>query len=187
MCAGLGFPLVMFLTVLLQLAAVLPAAAATAFASAPSSAAQQPAPSSRPASQFGCEHPPQSSMAFCDPKLDTEARIADLLGRLTPSEKLNLLNSGNNNVSRLGIGMYSWWTEMLHGVFGGFSGISGNPNHLPAKPTVFPNGVGLAASFDIHQVEAIAAVIATEARALNNAAQEAHPAESDGFQGYRAI
>ena len=61
-------------------------------------------------------------MGFCNPRLSTEARIADLLGRLRTDEKLNLLSTGNNNISRLGIGSYSWWTEMLHGVFGGFSG-----------------------------------------------------------------
>ena len=55
-------------------------------------------------------------MGFCNPRLSTEARIADLLGRLRTDEKLNLLSTGNNNISRLGIGSYSWWTEMLHGV-----------------------------------------------------------------------
>ena len=66
---------------------------------APPSAA---APHSRP--QYGCQHPPQNSMGFCNPKLSTEARIRDLLGRLHMDEKLNLLSTGNKNISRLGLG-----------------------------------------------------------------------------------
>ena len=64
----------------------------------PSSAA----PPSRP--QYGCQHPPQNSMGFCNPKLSTEARVHDLLGRLHMDEKLNLLSTGNKNISRLGLG-----------------------------------------------------------------------------------
>ena len=137
--------------------------------------------------EYGCAHPPQSRMAFCNPKLSREERIADLLGRLHLNEKLNFLSTGNNNISRLGLGSYSWWTEMLHGVFGGFSGATGFPNDQPAKPTIFPNGVGQAASFDPSLVEAISTVISTEARALNNAVQDSpkrpHGTDSGGFQG----
>ena len=146
-----------------------------------------PAPRARAQQEYGCAHPPQSSMAFCNPKLSREERIADLIGRLHLNEKLNFLSTGNNNISRLGLGSYSWWTEMLHGVFGGFSGVTGFPNDQPAKPTIFPNGVGQAASFDPSLVESIATVISTEARALNNAVQASprrpHGTDSGGFQG----
>lgn len=80
-------------------------------------------------------------------------------------------------------------TELLHGVFGGFSGSSGVPNNEPAKPTIFPNGLGLAASFDAGLLESVASVISTEQRALNNAVQEYNNRqvdnhqESGGFQG----
>lgn len=137
--------------------------------------------------RYGCQHPPQSSMGFCNPKLSKDERIRDLLGRLRLDEKLNFLSTGNNNISRLGLGSYSWWTEMLHGVFGGFSGASGFPNSQPAKPTIFPNGIGQAASFDSSLVEAISTAISTEARALNNAVQDSparpYGTESSGFQG----
>ena len=119
--------------------------------------------------RFGCEHAPQSAMGFCNASLGTDARIADLLGRLTVDEKLNLLGTGNTNVTRLGIGSYSWWTEVLHGVFGGFGGASGVPNAEPARPTIFPNGVGLSASFDAPLLQAVGGAIGAEQRALNNA------------------
>eukprot|EP01043_Picozoa_sp_COSAG02_P053354 COSAG02_NODE_5875_length_3971_cov_4.711519_4_plen_228_part_00 len=144
-------------------------------------------PATTPRHEYGCENPPQSGMGFCNPKLDRDERLADLLGRLRLDEKLNFLSTGNNNISRLGLGSYSWWTEMLHGVYGGFSGASGFPNDRAAKPTIFPNGVGQAASFDPALVEAISTVISTEARALNNAVQDSpkrpRSVDSGGFQG----
>ena len=68
---------------------------------------------------------------------------------------------------------YDWDTEVLHGVMASFhhrtNGLSNFPPGATPRPTIFPNGIGLAATFDTALVELVGGVIGSEARALNNA------------------
>ncbi|MDX9905444.1 MAG: glycoside hydrolase family 3 C-terminal domain-containing protein [Bacteroidales bacterium] len=95
---------------------------------------------------------------FQDPELPADQRITDLLSRLTPAEKVSQLLYNSPAVERLGIPEYNWWNECLHGV-----GRAG-------RATVFPQAVGLAATFDTSLVRRIGDAISTEARAKYNLA-----------------
>lgn len=90
--------------------------------------------------------------------LPVETRVKDLISRLTLEEKVGQMKYNSPAVPRLGIPEYNWWNEALHGV-----GRSG-----PA--TVFPQAIGMAATFDDQLIFKVADVVSTEARAMNNVA-----------------
>ena len=147
------------------------------------SATGPPAPPPTPPFKMGCGHPPQSRLPFCNASLAASARVDDLIFRLTDDEKAAFLLSRNPSVPRLGLGSYDWDTEVLHGVF---SNRGNFPPDLTPSPTIFPNGVGLAASFDTELLEKVGAAIGTEQRALNNHVLARHAAngvESGQYQG----
>src|SRR4051812_1967136 len=99
--------------------------------------------------------PPTSStvsmVPFRDPALPRAVRIDDLVGRLTLTEKINQLLHENNAIERLGIPAYNWWSEGCHGV-----GRNG-------RATVFPQVIGLAATWNRALVHQVASAISTEA------------------------
>jgi hypothetical protein len=132
---------------------------------------------------LGCGSAPQNALPFCNPLLPRATRLADLMGRLYTPEKLAMLRTLNPAIPRLGIGSYDWDTEVLHGVFS-------NRNNFPAdvatpSPTIFPQGIALAATFDTALVQQIGDAIAVEQRALNNRvrARAKAPLESGQYQG----
>jgi beta-glucosidase len=90
---------------------------------------------------------------FQDPSLPTEQRVADLVGRLTPEEKISQMTMTAAAIPRLGIPEYTWWNEGLHGV--ARSGYA----------TVFPQAIGLAATWDTSLMHSVGDTISTEARA----------------------
>ena len=85
-------------------------------------------------------------------------RIEDLVSRLTLPEKINQLGHENNAVERLGVPAYNWWNEACHGV-----GRNG-------RATVFPQVIGLGATWNRALIGRVAATIADEARAKYHAA-----------------
>lgn len=87
-------------------------------------------------------------------------RVDDLLSRLTLDEKLGLMLHDAKAVERLGIPHYVWWNECLHGV-----GRAG-------RATVFPQAIGMAATFNTPLVKKVATAISDEARAKYNEAQK---------------
>src|SRR3979490_350671 len=93
---------------------------------------------------------------YLDPSLPVEQRVNDLVSRLTLEEKVSEVQDVAAAVPRLGIPAYNWWNEGLHGV-----ARSGNA-------TVFPQAIGLAATWDTGLVHRVADVISTEARAKYN-------------------
>lgn len=101
------------------------------------------------------------SALYLDPSQPIEARVGDLMGRLTVDEKIGLMNHVSSAVERLGIPEYDWWNECLHGV-----GRAG-------RATVFPQAIGLAATFDEDLVHRVADAISDEARAKHHAAVRA--------------
>src|ERR1700712_2512285 len=90
-----------------------------------------------------------------------EARVTDMLMRLTITEKIGLLGYRSKAVPRLGIPAYNWWNEALHGVA------------RAGSATVFPQAIGMAASFDDRLLQACGDAISTEARAKYNLASGA--------------
>jgi len=111
---------------------------------------------------------PAAAQPFRDPTLPREARIDDLISRLTIEEKANLLMHYSPAVDRLGLHQFQWWGEALHGV--GFSGFA----------TVFPEPIGMAASFDDELLYQVFDAVSTEQRAKYNKA--ARTGTFDTFQ-----
>jgi beta-glucosidase len=91
-------------------------------------------------------------------KLTIEDRVHDLIAQMTLEEKVSLLGYNSNAISRLGVPAYNWWNEALHGVA------------RAGTATVFPQSIGLAATFNDELVGEVATVISTEARAKYNLA-----------------
>jgi len=102
----------------------------------------------------------QETPAYRNPTLSHEVRAEDLLKQLTLEEKISLLGYQNKDVPRLGIPAYNWWNEALHGVA------------RAGEATVFPQAIGMAATFDDKLLHAVADAISTEARAKFNIAGE---------------
>lgn len=98
----------------------------------------------------------QELLPFRNAQLPIENRVKDLLGRLTLEEKISLLGYRSAAVPRLGIPAYNWWNEALHGV--ARAGLA----------TVFPQAIGMAATFNDSLLKTVATVISTEARAKYN-------------------
>jgi beta-glucosidase len=100
----------------------------------------------------------QTTAPYLNPSLPLETRVKDLVGRMDLTEKVFQMNYNSPGIPRLHMPEYNWWNEALHGV--GRSGVT----------TVFPQAIGLAATFDDSLAHAVATVISDEARAMYNAA-----------------
>ncbi len=100
----------------------------------------------------------QQDHLFLDQTKSTQERINDMIGKMTLEEKVSQLVYNSPEIERLGIPAYNWWNECLHGV--ARSGVA----------TVFPQAIGLGATFDQDLMFRIATAISDEARAMYNAA-----------------
>lgn len=90
---------------------------------------------------------------YLDESLSFEERAKDLVSRMTLEEKVTQMLFNAPAIKRLGIPAYNWWNEALHGV--ARAGVS----------TMFPQAIGLAATFDEELIYKAADVISTEGRA----------------------
>ena len=97
-----------------------------------------------------------------NPNLPAGQRAADLVSRMTLEEKVLQMQNSAPAIPRLGVGVFNYWNEALHGVASG-------------RATVFPEPVGMGASFDPDLVHRIADAISTEARAKYHEAQRRPP------------
>ncbi|HWI85996.1 MAG TPA: glycoside hydrolase family 3 C-terminal domain-containing protein [Sphingomonas sp.] len=95
---------------------------------------------------------PLPSPAFRDLAVPVEKRVEDLVSRLTLDEKASQLVNQARAIPRLNIPAYDWWSEALHGI----------ANHGYA--TVFPEPIGLAASFDPTAIHEMGTAIGKEGR-----------------------
>jgi beta-glucosidase len=87
-----------------------------------------------------------------NPNLPRAERVENLLGMLTPEEKVGLMMNKSVSIDRLGIPSYNWWSEACHGVRqGGY--------------TVYPQPIGLAAAFNAQLVYDVFSQVSDEARA----------------------
>jgi beta-glucosidase len=104
----------------------------------------------------------QSQYPFRDPKLSEDARIADLLGRLTLDEKVELMD-GHAKVPRLQL-VLSDEAEGLHGLALGGPGLWGPRGLQPLPTTIFPQEKGLGETWDVALMKKIGALEGEEAR-----------------------
>src|SRR5215212_5961166 len=98
----------------------------------------------------------QSLPPYKNPNLPIEQRVDDLVSRLTLEEKVGQMMNATPAIERLSIPPYDYWNEALHGV--ARSGVA----------TVFPQAIGLAATWDTKLIYDVADVISTEARAKHH-------------------
>jgi beta-glucosidase len=102
--------------------------------------------------------PAADQPAYLNPDLAAEKRAADLVGRMTLQEKVLQMQNSAPAIPRLNVPAYDWWNEALHGVA------------RAGQATVFPQAIGLAATWDTQLMHRIADAISTEARAKYNEA-----------------
>jgi len=128
----------------------------------------------RPYLFFGLRGPVLARMTLCAaiglataghaadtrPWLDTsasfEARAAALVAQMTLEEKAAQMQNAAPAIDRLGVPAYDWWSEGLHGVA------------RAGQATVFPQAIGLAATFDVPLMGQVATTISDEARAKHH-------------------
>ena len=120
-----------------------------------------------PAAEAGTEKPP----LWRDPTQPLASRVRDLVGRMTLEEKARQVCNAAPPIPRLGLPAYDYWNECLHGI--GRNGVA----------TVFPQAIGMAASFDPVLLHTVADAVATEGRAKNREYTEAHNGDSTNYSG----
>jgi beta-glucosidase len=98
----------------------------------------------------------QSVPLYKNPDAPLEKRVEDLLSRMTLEEKVSQMMNASSAIERLDVPAYNWWNECLHGVA------------RAGRATVFPEPIGLAATWDTGLIFRTATAISDEARAKHN-------------------
>jgi beta-glucosidase len=111
-----------------------------------------------------------SQPAYLDPHFSIPERVQDLLSRLTIDEKVGMMNHPARGVPRLGIPDYNFWSEALHGVAAN------------GRATVFPQAIGMAATWDRELIHQVASAIGDEGRAKYHETLRRN-GSTDQFQG----
>jgi beta-glucosidase len=106
-----------------------------------------------------------------DPAQPLPARARDLMRRMSLAEKVSQLQNTAPAITRLGLPAYDYWSEALHGVAA--NGVA----------TVFPQAVGMAATWDPSLIHQESSVIAIEGRAKFNDYASKHHGDSHRFAG----
>ena len=112
----------------------------------------------------------QETYPYMDTDLSPQERAEDLVSRLTLEEKVSLMMDVSKPIERLNIKTYNWWNEALHGV--ARSGLA----------TVFPQAIGMAASFDPAALNEVFVAVSDEARAKNTQA-----VKNNSFKRYEGL
>jgi len=111
-----------------------------------------------------------NQLVYLDPSQPFAARVKDLIARLTLEEKVGLMSHPAKGVPRLGIPAYNYWSEALHGVA------------RNGRATVFPQAIGMAATWDQTLIQRVASAIGDEARAKYHEALR-RKRHTDQYQG----
>ncbi|RAK69336.1 glycoside hydrolase family 3 N-terminal domain-containing protein [Hymenobacter edaphi] len=111
-----------------------------------------------PAVAVRAQAPQAVAPLYLDPAQPLNARVNDYIGKLTLAEKADQMLYNSKAIERLNVPAYNWWNEALHGV-----GRAG-------EATVFPQAIGLGASFDENLALRVSTAISDEARAMYNTA-----------------
>ncbi|MEP7246871.1 MAG: glycoside hydrolase family 3 C-terminal domain-containing protein [Gammaproteobacteria bacterium] len=93
---------------------------------------------------------------YRDTSRSFEDRAASLVASMTLDEKIAQLQNESPAIPRLGVPAYEWWNEALHGVA------------RAGAATVFPQAIGLSATFDTRLMHDVATAISDEARAKHH-------------------
>ena len=104
---------------------------------------------------------PDKTPLYKDITCPFDPRVEDLVGRLTLAEKCSLMLAESPAIERLDIPECNWWNECLHGIA------------RAGRAVVYPQAIGLAATFDVELLERLASAIGEESRAKYNAAAAA--------------
>ncbi|MCR9286133.1 MAG: glycoside hydrolase family 3 C-terminal domain-containing protein [Bacteroidetes bacterium] len=99
---------------------------------------------------------PKETFPYQNPNLSLDQRVDDLVSRMTLEEKAGQLMYTAPAIERLNVPEYNWWNECLHGVA------------RNGRATVFPQAIGMAATWDTDLMQRIGDAIATEGRAKYN-------------------
>lgn len=103
------------------------------------------------------QHPVAAGdVIYKDTSRSFEMRAADLVAHMTLEEKVAQMLNDAPAIPRLGVPKYEWWNEALHGVA------------RAGDATVFPQAIGLAATFDPELIGEVARVISDEGRAKHH-------------------
>ncbi len=108
-----------------------------------------------------CADVTRATWPICDTSASLDTRAADIVARLTLTDKLNLTLMGPVNISLAGLEAFTWWSEATHGVDNAW----GSP-HIPA--TNFPLPISTSCAFNRSLWEATGNQIGREARAQQN-------------------
>ncbi len=95
---------------------------------------------------------------YLNPDARPRDRARDLISRMTLAEKVSSMLDDSVAIERLGVPAYNWWNEALHGVA------------RAGKATVFPQAIGIAATWNVTLVHQMANAISDEARAKHHEA-----------------
>lgn len=95
---------------------------------------------------------------YLNPAVPIDQRVDDLIGRMTLEEKAGQMVDAAQALPQLDVPKYGWWSEALHGVA------------RAGKATVFPQAIGMAATFDPELIQQVASAISDEGRGMYNAA-----------------
>src|SRR5215211_5212475 len=107
---------------------------------------------------------------YLDHTLPLGERVRDLLARMTLQEKISQMGHAAAAIPRLGIPTYNFWNEALHGVA------------RNGRATVFPQAIGMAATWDPALIQRVASAIADEGRAKYHATLRRY-GETGHYQG----
>lgn len=99
----------------------------------------------------------QTPLPYKNSQLPIDVRVNDLVSRMTLKEKVSLMMYNAPQIDRLEIPAYNWWNECLHGIA-----------RSEEKTTVFPQPIGLAATFNPKELQKSAEMISDEGRAVYN-------------------
>ena len=99
----------------------------------------------------------QTPLPYKNSQLPIDKRVNDLVSRMTLKEKVSLMMYNAPQIDRLEIPAYNWWNECLHGIA-----------RSEEKTTVFPQPIGLAATFNPKELQKSAEMISDEGRAVYN-------------------
>jgi beta-glucosidase len=102
---------------------------------------------------------PARAQLYRDPNAPIEKRVDDLVGRMTLEEKARQMQNVAPAIPRLGVSAYDYWNEALHGIA------------RAGEATVFPQAIGMAATWDPGLLLAEGRTVSTEGRAHYNQAQ----------------
>lgn len=99
----------------------------------------------------------QTPLPYKNSQLPIDIKVNDLVSRMTLKEKVSLMMYNAPQIDRLEIPAYNWWNECLHGIA-----------RSEEKTTVFPQPIGLAATFNPKELQKSAEMISDEGRAVYN-------------------